>query len=230
MIKQNKIEHVFFDLDHTLWDFDKNSALTFDFIFNMHQVKIKLEDFLKLYEPINLKYWKLYREEKVTKTELRYGRLKDTFNVLKYQVNDNLIHQLSEDYIDNLTNQNHLFDGTFDLLEYLKPNYKLHIITNGFEEAQHNKMKKSNLLHYFETVTNSEMVGVKKPDPKIFNFALDLAKANTNNSIMIGDNYEADIQGALNIGLDAICFNYHKVEVGSEIKVVDHLLDLKKYL
>ncbi len=226
----NKLEHIFFDLDHTLWDFDKNSGLTFDLIFKKHQVNIKLEDFLHSYQPINLKYWKLYREAKVTKANLRYGRLKDTFAALNYKVEDDLIELLSKDYILNLTNQNYLFDGTFDLLDYLKPKYKLHIITNGFEEAQHNKMKKSNLLDYFETVTNSEMVGVKKPDPKIFNFALKSANANIENSIMIGDSYEADIQGALNIGLDAICFNYHKTDLAPEIKKVNHLLDLKKYI
>jgi len=226
----NQLKHIFFDLDHTLWDFDKNSALTFDFIFKKHKVEVNLSDFLNVYEPINLNYWKLYRDERVSKAKLRYGRLKDTFDALQVIVKDELIHQLSEDYIANLTNQNHVFDGTFELLEYLKPKYELHIITNGFEEAQHNKMKKSNLLQYFKTVTNSEMVGVKKPNPKIFNFALQLANANTNNSIMIGDNYEADVQGALNIGLDAICFNYHNTNLASDIKVVNHLLDLKKYL
>jgi len=123
-----------------------------------------------------------------------------------------------------------VFDGTFEILDYLKPKYQLHIITNGFEEVQHHKMKKSNIFHYFQTITNSEMVGVKKPNPKIFNHALGLANATTKNSIMIGDNYEADILGALNIGLDAICFNYHKETIAPDIKIIDHLLDIKKYL
>ena len=74
------------------------------------------------------------------------------------------------------------------------------------------------------------MIGVKKPNPKIFNHALGLANATTKNSIMIGDNYEADILGALNIGLDAICFNYHKETIAPDIKIIDHLLDIKKYL
>ncbi|WP_289044657.1 YjjG family noncanonical pyrimidine nucleotidase [uncultured Olleya sp.] len=230
MQKLNNIQHVFFDLDHTLWDFDKNSALTFDFIFKKHKVSTNIKDFLSFYEPINLQYWKLYRDEKVTKDYLRYHRLKDTFDALNFTVQDNLIHQLSDDYITNLSSFNHVFEGTFQLLDYLKTKYTLHIITNGFKEAQNNKLKASKLDHYFETITNSESAGVKKPNPKIFNFALNSAKAETSNSIMIGDNYEADIQGALNIGLDAICFNYHKTELTKDIKVVQNLLDIKDYL
>lgn len=230
MLKRNKVEHIFFDLDHTLWDFDKNSALTFEFIFKKHEVNATLVDFLKLYEPINLKYWKLYRDEKVSKENLRYSRLKETFDALEFVVEDQVINQLSEDYITYLSSFNHVFDGTFEILDYLKPKYKLHIITNGFKEAQNNKLKSSKLDHYFDTVTSAEAAGVKKPNPDIFNFALNLAKAETQNSIMIGDNYEADILGALNIGLDAICFNYHKVDKQPKIKFIDHLIDIKKYL
>jgi len=230
MPKTNKVEHVFFDLDHTLWDFDKNSALTFDFIFKKHQVKTNLNDFLRFYEPINLKYWKLYRDEKVTKEDLRYSRLKETFDALQFTVKDEVINQLSEDYITYLSSFNNVFDGTFEILDYLKSKYKLHIITNGFKDAQNNKLKSSKLDHYFETVTSAEVAGVKKPNPHIFNFALNSAQAETQNSIMIGDNYEADILGALDIGLDAICFNYHKVEEMPGIKFINHLSDIKKYL
>ena len=226
----NNIEHIFFDLDHTLWDFDKNSALTFDFIFKKNDLRVNLPKFLEVYEPLNMQYWKLYREEKVSKEHLRFYRLKDTFDALNIEVEAEVINQLSDDYIDNLSNQNHVFDGTFEILDYLKPKYQLHIITNGFEEVQLHKMKKSNIFHYFQTITNSEMVGVKKPNPKIFNHALGLANATIKNSIMIGDNYEADILGALNIGLDAICFNYHKESIAPDIKIIDHLLDIKKYL
>jgi len=226
----NKLTDIFFDLDHTLWDFDRNSALTFDIIFKKNNIEIDYETFSKAYQPINLEYWKLYGAEKVTKEKLRYGRLKDTFDALKMEVSNAVINQLAIDYIDYLTTYNHIFDGTIEILEYLKPKYKLHIITNGFQEVQQYKLEKSNIASYFETVTNSEMVGVKKPNPKIFNYALALANVNKENSIMIGDNLEADVLGALNIGLDAICFNYHKVKVAANIKKVDHLLELKKYL
>lgn len=229
-MKIDHIKHVFFDLDHTLWDFDKNSALTFQKIFDLHQVDIETGNFLKVYEPINLKYWKLYREEQIDKASLRYGRLKDAFNALNHAIEDELIHQLSIDYIENLASFNHLFEGTVDLLNYLHPKYELHIITNGFEEVQLKKMTSSNITHYFRTITNSEMAGVKKPNPLIFNHALEVAKAKPHESIMIGDSYEADILGALNVGYDAIFFNYNNETIDSKIKQVKDLLEIKMYL
>ncbi|WP_299227435.1 YjjG family noncanonical pyrimidine nucleotidase [uncultured Psychroserpens sp.] len=229
-MKIKGIKHVFFDLDHTLWDFDKNSALTFYKIFDVHQLNLDVKQFLSVYEPINLNYWKLYREEKIDKKNLRYKRLKDTFDAIEFKVADDTIHQLSEDYITYLTTFNHLFEGTFEILEHLKPNYELHIITNGFEEAQHKKMNNANISHYFETVTNSEIAGVKKPNPIIFEHALEVAKAKPQESIMIGDNIEADIIGALDVGFEAILFNYHNFEAEPHIKQVNELLDLKMYL
>jgi len=229
-MKINNISHVFFDLDHTLWDFDKNSALTFEKIFELNNIKINLDEFLKIYVPINFRYWKLYREEKIDKAKLRYGRLNDAFNVLNLKVKSSLIYKLSDDYILYLPTFNHLFEGAIETLEYLQNKYKLHIITNGFKEVQQGKLNNSNIDKYFTTVTNSEMVGVKKPNPKIFKHALNKASASKENSIMIGDNYEADILGALNFGIDAICFNYHKELLTINIKQISKLNELKKYL
>ncbi len=229
-MKLEHIKHVFFDLDHTLWDFDKNSALTFEKIFQIHNINLNINDFLKVYEPLNLNYWKLYREERIDKASLRYGRLKDTFDALSISVDDQLIFQLSEDYITYLTTFNHLFDGTLELLQYLQPKYQLHIITNGFEEAQQKKIDESNISKYFKTVTNSEQAGVKKPNPIIFDYALKTAVAKPNESIMIGDNYEADILGALQVGFDVIFFNYHNHYFDAQIKEVKDLLDIKMYL
>lgn len=204
----NGIKHVFFDLDHTLWDFDKNSGLTFKKIFELNNINIELGTFLEVYEPINLKYWKLYREERVSKPDLRYGRLKEAFDTVGVSVNDDMINHLSVAYIDYLTTFNHLFEGTIEVLEYLQYKYHLHIITNGFEEAQERKMQNSKIRSYFKTVTNSEMVGVKKPNPRIFNFALNSAEANPNESMMIGDSLEADIEGAQKVGMRTIHFDY----------------------
>lgn len=229
-MKLNNITDVFFDLDHTLWDFDKNSALTFEKIFEINNVKIDLNVFLEVYEPINFKYWKLYREEKIDKTSLRYKRLGDSFRILNFEVKSSLIHKLSDDYIKHLCTFNHLFEGTLDILDYLQPKYNLHIITNGFKEVQQGKLNQSNIDHYFKTVTNSEMAGVKKPNPKIFYHALNLAKTTLPQSIMIGDNLEADVQGALDMGLDAILFNYHCEPINNGMKHVDNLVELKKYL
>ena len=221
------IQHIFFDLDHTLWDFDKNSGLTFEKIFEIHEVDVSLEKFLNVYEPINFKYWKLYREEKVTKQELRYGRLKDTFNEIDISLSDQLIDNLSEDYIVYLSSFNYVFDSTYDVLDYLNAKYELHIITNGFEEAQEKKMKASNLRKYFNTVTNSEMVGVKKPNPKIFNFAMDLANAKPEHSVMIGDSLEADIKGAINVGMQALYFDYKNSDYNDSYQRITHLSALK---
>lgn len=229
-MKTNGIKHVFFDLDHTLWDFDKNSALTFQKIFDLHNITVATEDFLEVYEPINLNYWKLYREEKIDKPNLRYRRLKDTFDHINFDIEDSIIDRLSIDYIEHLSSYNHLFEGTLELLEYLRPKYQLHIITNGFEEVQLKKMTKSNIAHYFTTITNSESAGVKKPNPIIFNHALTAAKAVPQESMMIGDNFEADILGALNVGYDAIFFNFRNEVIEPKIKQVKDLLDIKMYL
>ncbi|MCF1420108.1 YjjG family noncanonical pyrimidine nucleotidase [Mangrovimonas futianensis] len=226
----NGITDIFFDLDHTLWDFDRNSALTFEKIFSLNKVSLDLEEFLFHYEPINLDYWKLYREDKVDKATLRYRRLSDSFDRLDYKVSDDLINKLSIDYIAYLGTFNHLFEETLDILDYLYPNYRLHIITNGFSEVQYNKIKNSKIDHYFKTITDSEKVGVKKPHPNIFEFALDLAEASKDSSIMIGDSLEADVLGALNCGLDAICFNIKNENVGTEVKQIRNLLQLKNYL
>lgn len=226
-----EIKHVFFDLDHTLWDFEKNSDLTFKKIFLKHDIKTDLIGFLKIYKPLNIEYWKLYREEKINKEELRYQRLKTAFDAINYIITDDLIDILAIDYIESLPDFNHLFEGTFEILEYLKGKYELHIITNGFEEIQTKKMESSRILDYFSIIVTSESVGVKKPNPKVFNYALEKANAQSNNSIMIGDSIEADIEGALSVGMKAIHVNFEKEKVNNvNFNTITFLLDLKQYL
>lgn len=226
-----KIKHVFFDLDHTLWDFEKNSDLTFQKIFAKHNLDIDIIVFLKVYKPLNREFWKLYREEKITKKELRYQRLKTAFDAINYTITDTLINILAEDYINYLADFNNLFEGTLEILEYLSEKYTLHIITNGFQEIQSKKMQNSGIAHYFNAIITSESVGVKKPDPKVFNYALKMAQATVENSIMIGDSIEADILGAMNIGLSAIYCNFENEDVeNTDFKSVTSLLDLKQYL
>jgi YjjG family noncanonical pyrimidine nucleotidase len=225
-----KISDVFFDLDHTLWDFEKNSALAIETIFKKHAINVDLNLFLTHYVPINIKYWEWYRVDKITQYELRLGRLKDTFVLLNYEIDDEKILFLSEEYIEYLPKFNYLFDGAIAILDYLKPKYNLHIITNGFQEIQGNKLRNSNIGHYFKTITNSEMAGVKKPNPKIFEYAVAVANAQKKGSIMIGDCIDADVNGALNFGMDAILFNIDPSKTHENIKQVSHLLELKKYL
>ena len=226
-----KIQHIFFDLDHTLWDFEKNSALTFQEILPASNITVDFNMFIKTYIPINFSYWKKYRLEQVTKKDLKYLRLKETFEALDYDVNDDIIHHLSEEYILKLPNYNNLFEGTFELLEYLQHKYQLHIITNGFEEIQTKKMEKSGIYKFFNEVITSESVGVKKPNPKVFEYALEKANTNASSSIMIGDNLEADIEGAINCGIRAIHYNSEKSNtIPDSITSVNHLLEIKQYL
>ncbi|PKP26299.1 MAG: noncanonical pyrimidine nucleotidase, YjjG family [Bacteroidetes bacterium HGW-Bacteroidetes-2] len=226
MLQKQLITDLFFDLDHTLWDFDKNSALTFQQIFKVHKMDVALDEFIPVYEDINRDYWKLFREEKISKEALRRGRLRDTFSVLKKQISVETIDLLAVSYIDTLSENNFLFDGTVELLEYLKPKYQLHIITNGFEEVQYKKMKNSKIDQFFNTITNSEMVGVKKPNPKIFHYALEKANTSAEKSVMIGDNLEADIIGAENVGMQTVFFNYKNQPTDHHFSV-SNLLEIK---
>ena len=224
------ITDVFFDLDHTLWDFDKNSEMAFDRIFKSKFPEIRIEDFIEKYAPINQACWKLYQNDEITHVELRYNRLKLSFDALNIEISDENINEIANAYIECLTDNNHLFDGAIEVLEYLKPKYKLHIITNGFANVQERKINNALLSSYFNTVTNSELAGVKKPNSIIFDYAVNSAKTSKQNSIMIGDCLDADVNGALNAGLDAIFFNEKKIEVPQNIKQINHLLELKKYL
>lgn len=221
------IKHIFFDLDHTLWDFEKNSALSFQAIFQEYRFPFNVDEFLINYVPINLKYWKLYRYDKITKEELRYQRLKEAFDSVRFSASDEVILQVAELYISKLGEQKHLFQGSLEVLNYLQPKYKLHIITNGFQEVQHKKMYHSGILNYFTTTTTSEDVMLKKPHPQVFLHALQKAEAQANESIMIGDSLEADIFGALEVGMDAIYFGN---DASFEGKRIEQLIELKKLL
>ncbi|CAN5172292.1 YjjG family noncanonical pyrimidine nucleotidase [soil metagenome] len=229
-MKFNNIKHIYFDLDHTLWDFDKNSALTFEVIFKDQKIEVDLEEFLLAYTPINENYWKLYRDNKISKENLRTGRLKDCFEQLNFPVDLPVIDILSNKYIEFLPGFNNLLEHTREILEYLYPKYSLHIITNGFEEVQTSKLNNSNIASFFKTVTTSEEAGVKKPHEDIFKMALQKSKADKSNSIMIGDSFEADIIGATNFGLPAIFFDYYKKGEDLQIPRIQKLKELRLYL
>ena len=224
------ITDIFFDLDHTLWDFDKNSEMAFNRIFRNKFPEICCNDFIEKYIPINQACWKLYQNDEISHLELRYNRLKFSFDAINVTISDEDIDQIANDYIDCLTDNNYLFDGAIDILEYLKPKYKLHIITNGFANIQDKKINNALLSGYFSTITNSESAGVKKPNSIIFDYAVNLAKASKENCIMIGDCLDADVNGALNAGIDAIFFNSKELEAPENIKQINNLLELKKYL
>jgi len=217
---------IFFDLDHTLWDFEKNSMLTFDKIFNEQMLSIDLDQFIFYYNPINHYYWKKYRENKISQDELRYNRLSDTFDQIKFKTTTSQIDQISEAYLTYLSSFSHLFEGAIPLLEKLKSNYNLHIITNGFEQVQNLKIKNSGLKTFFDFIITAEKVGFKKPHPQIFIEALNQTKADPKKSLMIGDSLEADILGALTQGMHAIHFNSHREELHDKCLIVNSLNEL----
>ena len=227
---KNLVTDIFFDLDHTLWDFEKNSALTFKNILKKHRIDIHIPDFLKVYVPANLSFWKLYREEKITKEQLRYQRLKTVFDALNFPISDTTIDLLAEEYIRNLSSYTHLFPNAIEILEYLKPKYRLHIITNGFQEIQEKKLKNTNIHHYFNQIINSEMAGVKKPNPIIFQLALEKAGATAEKSLMVGDSLEADILGAKASGLYALHFNGHNGPKHEHCQMIHDLNEIKSFL
>lgn len=224
------ITDIFFDLDHTLWDFDKNSSVAFEKIFKKQHPNIDSVVFIEIYAPINQACWKLYQVDKITHEELRYQRLKQTFDALNYNISDEEIDRIANDYIEFLPDNNQLFDGAFEVLDYLFSKYNLHIITNGFAEVQQKKINKSGLNNYFKTITNSEMAGVKKPHRNIFEFALSLAKVKRENALMIGDCIDADVRGALNFGMKAILFDEKEIHSHQDVVTINHLLELKKIL
>jgi putative hydrolase of the HAD superfamily len=226
---KESLTDIFFDLDHTLWDFEKNSRLTFKKIFNELKLTLDLEQFISHYNPINHAYWKAYRENQISQEELRFYRLSDTFNQIQYTSSIKQINLISEAYITNLSTFPYLFEGAIPLLKKLKANYKLHIITNGFERVQHFKIKNSGLAPYFDFVFTAEKVGYKKPHPEIFKAALDQTQTDPKKSLMIGDSLEADILGALSQGMHAVHFNSHHENRHENCLIVDSLDELSSY-
>jgi putative hydrolase of the HAD superfamily len=227
MINTHSVTDIFFDLDHTLWDFEKNSGLAFNEIFIELNFPFSLDVFLKFYNPINHAQWKLYRENKITQEDLRFNRLNKTFEKLNYSASIGLIDKISEQYITYLSTFPHLFEGAIELLEALKSRFKLHIITNGFDKVQQFKIENSGIESFFEFVFTAEKVGFKKPHPEIFIESFKTVNTTAEASIMIGDSFEADILGALNQGMQAIHFNSHNEEIHDKCPIVYSLAELK---
>ncbi|MEL6483701.1 MAG: HAD-IA family hydrolase, partial [Bacteroidota bacterium] len=175
-------------------------------------------------------YWKEYRHNRISKATLRYNRLRHTFDAIGIQVSDQVIDKLSEEYIGYLSSFGNLLPQAMEILEYLAPKYNLHIITNGFQEIQDKKLKNSGIMEFFGVVVNSEMAGVKKPNPQIFELALKMASAEPSNSVMVGDNLEADIQGAFNLGLKTIHLKDSEEPHHNLGKIINTLGEIKNLL
>lgn len=229
-----KYKHIFFDLDRTLWDFDAAAEVAFERIYDKYNLKDlgipSAHEFHEVYHPLNERLWELYRADKITKDYL--NRTRFVMPLEHYGIHDNaLADHLSEDYVYWSPRIVRLVPGTMELLDYLKPKYHLHLITNGFQEVQHTKLSGSGLEPYFETLTVSEEVGVKKPNPEIFHYALRKAQATAEDSLMIGDEMAVDIDGARAAGIDQLFFNPNREQVeGDRTYEVHELLEIKELL
>lgn len=221
---------IFFDLDHTIWDFDKNAEeslhnLYFKYKFDSLFDKESPTRFIETYTVNNHRLWGLYHHGKISKPELRKARFADTFTALG--VDPELFPEEFElEYLAICPQKTNLFPHAHETLAYLDEKYNLHLISNGFKEACETKMKKSNLNKYFKNIFISEVVGVNKPDPRIFQFALETTGAHVQQSLMIGDNLDADVRGAMNVGMDAIFFNPNSTEKPEDVPYM--IVDLKE--
>jgi len=210
-----KYKHLFFDLDHTLWDFDANAKETLVEVYTIFQLEnkgvIPFEDFHKLYKIHNEILWDRYHKGFITGEELKWKRMWRT--LLDFKIADEeLAKEMSAKFLEILPSKKLLFPHTTEVLDYLKEkNYDLHLITNGFEKTQHTKLTTSGLDIYFKEVVTSEGSNSVKPQKEIFHYALNKAGAQLHQSIMLGDNLEADIQGAMNVGMDNIFINHINV-------------------
>ena len=226
-------KHIFFDLDRTLWDFESNSYETLLELCSGYKLNNKgiadYDEFINNYKFHNEELWNLYRINKISQQDLRRERFQRAladFGIDNYILAKNI----GEDYIKFCPRKNKLFPYVFEVLDYLKDRYTLHIITNGFEKTQHIKLENANLAIYFKHVITSENLGFKKPNPSIFSYALDLAAAKKEESIYIGDNLVVDILGCQNFGIDGIYFNPDKKEhnenVAFEISSLREIMEI----
>lgn len=227
--------HIFFDLDHTLWDFDlnaKEALIELYDVLNLKKVGIAdFDAFYKSYLHHNQILWDRYHHGYISGEELKWKRMWRT--LLDFKIgSEPLARKMSEAFLERLPDKQHLFPYTLEILQYLKAKgYKLHLITNGFEAVQWRKLRSSGLEGYFEEVITSERSGSIKPQKAIFEFALSLTGAGLKESIMIGDNQDADIQGALNMGMDCIFVNHiGAVPVVGPTYSITHLKELEGIL
>jgi putative hydrolase of the HAD superfamily len=214
-------KHLFFDLDHTIWDFDKNAEETLNELYHTYKLRDlglhSPDRFIEVYTQNNHQLWAEYHLGKITKQKLRETRFSKTFVDLGLSP-QHIPQQFEDDYVSICPTKTNLFPKAHETLGYLKEKYSLHLISNGFKESTELKVSNNGLNEYFENVVISEIVGFNKPDKAIFNHALNLANAGISESIMIGDSLEADVRGAQDYGMKAIYFNPEKKEKPEDVE------------
>lgn len=224
-------KHIFFDLDHTLWDFDTNSKLALQQIYETEKLVSRnipsFENFHHRYKMINDRYWARYHNSHVTKEQLRVGRFFDA--LAEFGVRDQfLAERMAQSYIEISPRMTALFTNAVDVLVYLDEKYPLHLITNGFAEVQWLKLEHSGLKPFFEHIIISEEVGAQKPDRKIFEIAMERAQTQPSECVMIGDNMNTDIAGARAAGIDQIFFNPNRKHTRD--KATHQIFELKELM
>lgn len=224
------IRHIFFDLDRTLWDFETNVDITLREMFKRYKLDTKIssiDDFIAEYHIQNQRYWDLYIDGKIKKEHLRTVRYQKTLETFGIK-DKNMAIQMGTDYINLSPLQKAVFPHTHKVLDYLASKYTLHIITNGFEEVQTVKVRSSEIDHYFKNLITSEKAGALKPHRKIFDYSLKLVGATPDECLMIGDEPEKDVQGAVNVGMHAVYFNPKGEELPGiwSIRSLDELIEV----
>ena len=223
---------MFFDLDHTLWDFEKNSKICIHQIYEQHKAifpkEIGFEAFFQKFSTINSALWNQLDLSLITHEYLRTFRFQKVLQALDIEIDEQFSLEVNQMLLDLLPHQQHLMNDAFDTLEALEERgYKMHIISNGYQDIQIKKMKSSGIYHFFDQIITNDIAGARKPEKAIFDFALFKANADISNSLMIGDNLIADIEGARNAGLRTIYFNPDIVGNDPEsISELKYLLEL----
>ncbi|TAJ13762.1 noncanonical pyrimidine nucleotidase, YjjG family [Marinilabiliaceae bacterium JC017] len=233
-MNSKKYSHLFFDLDRTLWDFDRNLEITMEEIFNLFKLSDYFRDyqcFKSIFDHHNVILWRDYFKDLITKDELLYRR----FDLCLKEVgvdNLELAKKMSDSFNELNPKQTATFPHAHETLNYLKEKgYQLHIISNGFLEAQRVKLRNSELYSFFTHLITSEAVGYHKPHPAIFASALSKAEAKPEESLMVGDDPERDIEGASNFGIDTVYFNPNQINTtGLQKYEIKDLLELKEIL
>lgn len=227
------MKHLFFDLDRTLWDFERNSENALNILFHDLGLDKQLKSFQgfhKTYKEINAKLWYDYGRGKITKEILRTKRFQDTLSTYKIDSPD-LAKRLGEGYVEISPYQTLLLPNTKEVLTTLQKEYELHIITNGFKEVQFIKLENSGIRDFFDVIVCSEDVGKNKPAPDVFQFALSRAGARSHESIMIGDDYQVDVIGAEGAGIKGILFDPDKkYEEGTHDFHINDLIEIHEVL
>lgn len=230
-----KYKHLFFDLDHTLWDFETNAKEALRELYDENNlIETGVNDFEKFFDSYsvhNTRLWDKYTKGLIKQDELRWKRM--WLALLDFKIaNEALSKKMAVEFLDKLPLKKNLFPYTIEILTYLKgKGYQLHLITNGFDLTQKSKLENAALSHFFVEVITSEASQSLKPNKEIFDYAIDKCGACCAESIMIGDNLDADIQGGINAGMDTVFVNH--LSIKPHIRptyMIHHLRELEDIL